>query len=100
VSSAPILGTEWEPPPPMRRDLSRPRGSLRGAFRRSTENHTRQCYARRMNRRRASKHDEPAGEVKAKQVTPKGAEIPVPTRTDVLAALRRTAGAGMPEKHS
>jgi hypothetical protein len=31
---APLLGVEWEPPPPTRRDASRPEGPRKGAFRR------------------------------------------------------------------
>jgi hypothetical protein len=33
VLEPPFLGIEREPPPPMRRDLSKPRGPLRGVFR-------------------------------------------------------------------
>lgn len=32
VPRAPLLGVEWEPSPPARRDASKPGGPLRGAF--------------------------------------------------------------------
>ena len=83
MSLPPILGIEWEPPPPMRQDLSRQEAPFGGPSLVSALNHTRRCYPPPMATEKRVPRNQPT------QTTPKGAEIPVPKRGDFMRDLRK-----------